>query len=38
MSTAQPTVMTLLNLGSMFNTTTGTTQESSQNIGFGMFE
>ncbi len=37
MSTAQPTVTILLNLGSMFGITTGATQRSSRNTGFGMF-
>src|SRR6266540_7294485 len=37
MSTTQPTVITLSNLGSMFGITTKVTQGSSQNSGFGMF-
>ncbi len=38
MNTAQPIVITLPNLESMFGTTTEATQGSSQNIEFGMFE
>ena len=37
-SIAQPMVTTLPSLESIFDTTTGTTQGSSQNIEFGMFE